>query len=429
MNNTPLTDTITSITQFAAWLGLDWGDKEHAFCLFVSASSKPEAGKLAHSAETLHRWFKELEERFGGRPVALAVESNRGALLHVLAQYPWLTIFPINPVTSARYRKAFIPSGAKDDLPDAAILLDLVRFHTDKLRALVWEEENTRKLAALVEARRDTVDRRTQTLNQLTSLLKNYYPQAFELAGEDLSAPMVLEFLRRWPDLIRLKSARLGTIRNFYYRHNVRRPERVEKRLELIKGMVALTTDDVVVSVALLQLKLLLELIATFNQHIARFEAAITTAFAAHEGKALFAELPGAGKVLAPRLAVAFGTDRARYPDAASFQKYSGLAPVREKSGGQLWTHWRWQAPTFLRQSLVEWAGQTVVWCPWAKRYYQRMKAKGKKHHVILRALAFKWVRILWKCWKTNTVYSETVYLKSLERRKSPNVPEPQTAT
>lgn len=424
-----MTTSTTESTEFAAWLGLDWGDKEHAFCLFVSGGSKPETGKLAHSAETLHRWFKELEARFGGRPVALAVESNRGALLHVLAQYPWLTIFPVNPVTSARYRKAFIPSGAKDDLPDASVLLDLVRCHSDKLRPLVEEDRNTRQLAALVQTRRDTVDRRTQTLNQLTSLLKSYYPQAFELAGEDLSAPMALEFLRRWPDLIRLKAARLATLRSFYYRNNVRRPELVEKRLEKIQGMVALTTDEAVVEVALLQLKLLLELIATYNKHIACFETQIATIFAAHENNALFAELPGAGKVLAPRLAVAFGTDRLRYPDAASFQKYSGVAPVREKSGGQLWTHWRWQAPVFVRQSLVEWAGQTVVWCSWAKRYYERMKAKGKKHHVILRALAFKWVRILWKCWKTNTAYNEAVYLKALEKRKSPNLPEPEAAT
>lgn len=424
-----MTTSTTESTEFAAWLGLDWGDKEHAFCLFVSGGSKPETGKLAHSAETLHRWFKELEARFGGRPVALAVESNRGALLHVLAQYPWLTIFPVNPVTSARYRKAFIPSGAKDDLPDASVLLDLVRCHSDKLRPLVEEDRNTRQLAALVQTRRDTVDRRTQTLNQLISLLKSYYPQAFELAGEDLSAPMALEFLRRWPDLIRLKAARLATLRSFYYRNNVRRPELVEKRLEKIQGMVALTTDEAVVEVALLQLKLLLELIATYNKHIACFETQIATIFAAHENNALFAELPGAGKVLAPRLAVAFGTDRLRYPDAASFQKYSGVAPVREKSGGQLWTHWRWQAPVFVRQSLVEWAGQTVVWCSWAKRYYERMKAKGKKHHVILRALAFKWVRILWKCWKTNTAYNEAVYLKALEKRKSPNLPEPEAAT
>ena len=250
MNTTPTAQTTTSTTSFAAWLGLDWGDKEHAFCLLALGEAQPQTGKLSHSAENLHRWFKELEERFVGRPVALAVESNRGALLHVLAQYPWLEIFPINPVTSARYRQAFIPSGAKDDVPDAKILLDLVHGHADRLRPLVWEDQNTRKLAGLVQARRDTVDRRTQALNQLTSVLKGYYPQALALVGEDLAAPLALEFLKRWPDLLSLKSARPATLRSFYYRHNVRRPELVDQRLQSLTGMVALTTDDAVVSVA-----------------------------------------------------------------------------------------------------------------------------------------------------------------------------------
>ena len=129
----------------------------------------------------------------------------------------------------------------------------------------------------------------------------------------------------------------------------------------------------------------------------------------------------GAGPALAPRLCVAFGTLRTLYPDPASFQKHAGVAPEREKSGAACWTHWRWQAPVFLRQSLVEWAGLTVEYSAWAKVYYQRMNAKGKSRQVILRALAFKWIRVLWKCWQTGTPYDEARYLKQLVHRKSPN--------
>ena len=96
------------------------------------------------------------------------------------------------------------------------------------------------------------------------------------------------------------------------------------------------------------------------------------------------------------------------------------MAPVREKSGASCWTHWRWQAPVFLRQSFVEWAGLTVMYSAWAKTYYEQMKAKGKGRHVILRALAGKWIRVLWKCWQTRTPYDEAAYLRQLARRKSP---------
>jgi len=403
----------------AAWIGLDWGHHEHAFAL-QTATGATEEGTLTQSAETLHAWLQALAQRFGGRPVAVGLETSRGAVVAALLQYPWITIYPINPVTSARYRKTFTPSGASDDLPDARVLLELVRDHTAKLRPLEPEDSQTVKLAGLVEARRDLVDRRTQVLNQITSLLRGYYPQALELVG-DLDTALAVDFLRRWPDLLTLKAVKPGVLKRFYYTHHLRRPELLEQRLALVRQAVVLTPDDARVSVAVLQLRCLLDQLRALRQHVAIFDQEIKTVFAAHPEAALFRELPGAGPALAPRLCVAFGTIRTLYPDPASFQKHAGVAPVREKSGRSCWTHWRWQAPVFLRQSLVEWAGLTVVYSAWAKVYYQRMKAKGKGHHVILRSLAFKWIRVLWKCWQTRTPYDEAVYLRQLARRKSPN--------
>ena len=210
-------------------------------------------------------------------------------------------------------------------------------------------------------------------------------------------------------------------LKRFYYAHHLRRPELLEQRLKFIQGAVALTTEEARVSVAVLQLRCLLDQLRAFRKHVAILDVEIKTVFAGHPEAALFRDLPGAGPALAPRLCVAFGTIRSLYPDPASLQKHAGVAPVREKSGQSLWTHWRWLAPVFLRQSLVEWAGQTVRYSAWAKIYYERMQAKGKGHHAILRALAFKWIRVLWKCWQTRTPYDEARYLKQLLHRKSPN--------
>ena len=405
---------------FAAFIGLDWGDKSHALALHDPAAGQIESATLTHSAENLHQWLDQLAVRFGGRPVALAIEGTRGAIFPVLLERPWLLVFAVHPTTSARYRTAFTPSGAKDDLPDAQVLLELLQRHRDKLTPLALTDPATRQLAGLCEARRDLVDRRTQLLNQLIACLKKFYPQAVELVGENLASPLALDFLLKWPDLITLKSARPATLKTFYYTHNVRRPETVQTRLDRIAQARALTTDEAVVSVAVRQLRVLVEQLRVVQKHVAGFDDAIAQAFAAHPEAALFRDLPGAGAVLAPRVLIAFGTERDRYPVASSLQKYAGLAPVREKSGGALLTHWRWHAPTFLRQTFVEWAGQTVVYCPWAKAYYERMKAKDKGHWAILRALAFKWVRILWKCWQDRTPYDDARYLKQLARRQSP---------
>ena len=101
-----------------AWIGWDWGDQQHAFAL-QDRDGTSESGTIPHSAENLHQWLGRLAERYGGRPVALAIEASRGAVIHALVQYPRLISYPLNPLTSARYRSAFTPSGAKDDLPGA----------------------------------------------------------------------------------------------------------------------------------------------------------------------------------------------------------------------------------------------------------------------------------------------------------------------
>jgi Transposase/Transposase IS116/IS110/IS902 family len=404
---------------FVAWIGLDWGQDSHAFAL-DDHSGQIQEGPLTHSAEALHGWLQQLSERFGGRPVALAIEASRGPVVAALLHYPWLTIYPINPLTSARYRQAFTPSGAKDDQPDARVLLELVRDHCAKLRPLELQDTDTQMLDALVQARRDMVDRRTQVLNQLTALLKTYYPQAFALVG-NLNSELAADFLSRWPDLLTLKAARPGTIKRFYYAHNLRRPELLEQRLALIGRAVCLTAHEVTLRAAVLQLRLLLDQWRVFHRHIPALDDEIKEVFRRHPEAPLFANLPGAGSALGPRLCAAFGTRRTLHPSPASLQKLAGVAPVREKSGHQLWTHWRWQAPRFLRQTFVEWAGQTVVHCRWARAYYQHMVAKGKTHQVILRALAFKWIRVLWRCWQTHTPYDDSRYLRQLLKRKSPH--------
>ena len=408
---------------YAALVAIDWGDKTHAFAWQKTGEAQIRRGTLNSSPEELYAWLEQLREACAGAPVALAVEAGRNSLLHALLEHPWLTIYPVHPATSARFRLAFAPSGAKDDIPDAVTILDLLRQHRDRLEPLVLDTPAIRELASLVEQRRGAVDERTALVNQLNSLLKSSFPQALSLAGENLAAPLALAFLRRFPTLQAVKKVGATKLRAFYLSHRVRSASCVTNRLALLDGARPLTSDPAILRPAALELKRLVDLLELASRHIAAYDAAIAAAFAAHPKAVLFAALPGAGPVLAPRLLVTFGERKERYPNAASLQKYAGVAPVRERSQGRLWVHWRWNAPKFLRQSLVEWAGQTVPRCSWAKAYYLRQAAAGKGHHAILRALAFKWVRILWRCWYDNVPYDESRYLAALAKRGSPLTP------
>jgi transposase len=408
-----------NLTEFAALIGLDWGWESHAIACQPTGGAT-QTSTVKHSAESLHQWLDQVEKEYGARPVAVAVEASKGAVVSALLERPWITVYPIHPATSTRQRSAFRPSGAKDDTPDALVLLFILQHHRDRLRPLQLDDELTRTLGYLCEARRKAVDRRSLLANQLKSTLKNYFPQAIDLIGEDLTTPMALDFLDKWPRLTDVQTAKDITLKNFYHRHNVRRAELIQTRIDFRRSARLLTRDSGIIEVNVRIVRMLIAELRVLSEHIAEFEIAIEEAFSEHPEKSFFHELPGAGPVMAPRLLAAFGTARDLFPDPSSMQRYFGVAPVTEKSGGRRWIHWRWNAPKFLRQTLVEWAAQTVVFCPWAKAFYEQQRAKRTGYQAILRSLAFKWLRVLWRCWQKRENYNQEKYLRQLEQRKSP---------
>jgi hypothetical protein len=125
------------------------------------------------------------------------------------------------------------------------------------------------------------------------------------------------------------------------------------------------------------------------------------------------------GAVFGPRLLVGFGNNRERFNTADEVNRLSGVAPVLERSGKKCWVHWRYSCPTFLRQTFVEWTNQSIRYSFWAKEFYDEKRASGKSHQATLRALAFKWIRIIFRCWKNKTPYDESVYLFTLKKRRA----------
>jgi len=102
--------------------------------------------------------------------------------------------------------------------------------------------------------------------------------------------------------------------------------------------------------------------------------------------------------VLAPRLLAPFGSQRERYANAEEVRTYSGIAPVTKRSKKRKWVHFRWACPKVLRQSPHEWAGHSIAHSLWARSYYQQQRERGKGHHAAVRGLAFKWIRIVFRC-------------------------------
>src|SRR5712692_1838488 len=369
--------------EFAAFIGLDWADSKHDVCLQAAGSAKREYFILTHTPEAIDAWVSTLRTRFNGHPIAVCLERNKGPIVSALRKYDFLVLFPINPLTLARYREAFTPSRATDDPTDAALQLELLLTHRDKLQPLKPQSPAMRALAQLVEHRRRVVNDRVRITNRLTSTLKNYFPHVLQWF-QDKDTAVFCDFLSRWPTLKAAQLARRSTLETFFRDHHVRSADIIDKRIQAIKTATPLTSDEGVIAPHVLfvqalvsQLRVTLDAIETFDQQ------------------------------------------RARYASAAELQQYAGIAPVTERSGKKSWVHWRLQCPQFVRQTFVEWAAESIRHSFWAQIYYQQQRDKGKAHQAAVRALAFKWIRILYRCWQERTPYDEATYLQALTRRGS----------
>jgi len=413
-------DHATSLTPaIVAWIGLDWADQKHDVCLQAVGSTDVEHTVVEQKPEALHAWVAELHRRFPHGPVALALEQSRGSLFYALMNYEFLRLYPIPPKALADYRRALYPSGGKDDPTDAQLLLEFLRKHPERFRPWVADDVETRQLALLNEHRRSLVDDRTALTNRLTALLKGYFPEALRWA-EDLRRPLAWDLLAQFPSLERAQQASRLEVLKLYRVHTRRSPEQLEALCDEIRTARPLTTDRAILESSVLMVEILVEQLRALAAGIERVDKQLGNLFAAHPDRPIFQSFPGAGKALAPRLLAAWGSDRKRFATAANMQCFAGPAPVTVRSGKSKWVHRRFAGPTFLGQTFHEFAAQSRLKSPWAQAYYQQMRDKGVDHHPAVRALAFKWVRIMFRCWQDRAPYNEARYQQALKRRGSP---------
>ena len=280
--------------QFAALVGIDWADQKHAWCLQAADATQRENGEVEHTPEAVEAWVGQLCRRFGNRPIAVAVEQVKGALVFMLSKYGPLHLFPVPPAMSAKMREALYPSGAKDDPRDADLLLELLLQHRNKLRRLSPDSEATRRVQNLVEERRNLVDEKTAQTNRLTNQLKIYFPQMLEWF-EQLDTELVCALLERWPTLEELQKVPPARLRTFFRKQRCHYPQLVERRLVGIQQAMPAIRDGAVIEAKSTVVKVSAQVIRSLVRGIADLDRKIEEAAAAHPDFFIFESLPGAG--------------------------------------------------------------------------------------------------------------------------------------
>ena len=132
-----------------------------------------------------------------------------------------LVLFPLQPLTLARYRAAFPPSRATDDPTDAALQLALRRTQRDTLQPLNPQRPTRRALAPLVAPRRRVVGDPVRITHRLTRTRKHSFPHVLPWLQE--KAPAIFgDVRRRWPTLKAGQRARRSPLATFFRAHHGR---------------------------------------------------------------------------------------------------------------------------------------------------------------------------------------------------------------
>jgi len=402
-------------------VALDRSDASAAVAVFDLSAGGIAPAEISLAPETLDIWWTQLRAKHPDARIAVAFEQPAPNLLAFFAARPPAAILALNPSAIWAYRQSLTVSRARTDASDARDIARFVALHANELTPWCAPDPALRQLDCLGQARRKWVDQRTAVTNRLQALLKRYYPQALQLMHEDIWRPMNVAFLRRWPTPQKLKNARPALLEKFFHAHGSRSETRQAERLATVRALVPLCGDTALLTECELELEVLLDQIEALNRAVSRYDAAIAELFASFGAKAeIFRALPGAGPALAPRLFAAVALHADQCPNARDFAALSGMAPVTDQSGKMRRVYRRLRCNHFLRQTLHEWAKESWKHSDWAGAFVALHRAKGKGFHTIIRMLAVKWIRIIWRCWKERRRYDESAYIKCLRQRGSP---------
>ena len=399
------------ITHYA---GFDWA-KDHHAVVVVNAQGQIVADfEFAHSLEG---WQSFADKTSAWPKLAVAIETSQGAAVDQLLQRNY-TLYPVHPVAAQRYRERKAPSGTKTDHLDAWTLADALRVDGHGWKALEPVDPLTQQLRLLCRDEVALIEQRTALVNQLQQALTEYYPAALE-AFEDWTYSFTWDFVLEFPTPQALVKAGKRRWEKFLHTHKLWRPETAQKRLELFAKADQFKASDPIVRAKSQLAVSLSKLLRTLGEQLELYRKQIEALFENHPDHDLFGSLPGAKKVLAPRLLGAIGGDPARYGSPRVLQCLAGTAPVSYQSGRINKVHVRWACDKFLRHTVHLWADCFRKASAWGQAYYQKKRDQGMSHACALRCLGQRLLKIVFRMLADKKPYDAELHARNQQKHGS----------
>jgi hypothetical protein len=396
------------------YMGVDWGDEEHAVWVEDEQGQRVSAGMVPHSPVGFSEWGRQLDEwRAQGLVLWAAIERPEGRVVDVLLDHG-VRVYPVNPKAVDRARDRFRQSGAKDDLFDARVLAGFLRTDHGHLLVLEPSSEAAQELKLLTEDYQRQVRTQTRLVNQLTATLKAYYPRALEVA--ELTTALAPAFLQAYPTPATLLTLTERQWQRWAKAHHLSAARTTELWGSLKQPQLPVPPHVVRAKSRLMQ-ALVTELAAVVAA-VASYRQAIDDFFASMPAAAWARTLPvGEHGVTVPTLWARLGDAPGRWQSFRHLQAQAGMVPVTVRSGKQVVVAFRFACDKQLRYAVDQLAWLSLQRSEWARAYYDEQRARGHRHRRALRALGAKWLKIIFIMWQRHVPYSEEHHLATMARQ------------
>ncbi|MFD6949892.1 transposase [Nocardiopsis sp. TSRI0078] len=396
----------------AVFCGIDWAEAPHDVALVDADGTLLAKLRISDNADGYQQLLELLAEHGDTpeHPISVAIETGRGLLVAALrtGNRP---VYAINPLAASRYRDRHSVSRAKSDPGDALVLANILRTDAAAHRPLPADSEQVRALAVVARAQQDAVWARQQLVNQIRSLLRDYYPaalEAFQSKQHGLARADARTVLAAAPTPNKATRLSLAQLRSALKRAGRRRG--IEEEARRLRGIFRSTwahqpqrIEDAM-GTQLLALIRQLDAACTAAEELA---TAVQESFRAHPDAEILLSFPGLGVLTGARVLAEIGDDRARFADARSLKAYAGSAPITRASGRKRFVGRRFIKNDRLTNAGFHWAFASLTRSPGAYAHYRRRRDRGDWHAQAQRHLFNRMLGQLFHCLQTGQSFDE----------------------
>ena len=317
--------------------------------------------------------------------VKIGIETERGPWVAALVAAGY-EVFPVNPMSVARYRERHSTSGAKSDAADAHLLAEMVRLDRAHHRPVAGDSPQAEAIKLAARAHQSLIWDRSRHVLRLRAALREFFPAALQVFA-DLDAPDALELLGRAPDPDRAAALSRAKIAAALARANRRGAAAKAQQIQGILRAPQLRQPPAVQDAYATIVSGQIRLITALNAQIAELGEVVAAHFGRHRDADIYASQPGLGVILSARVLAEFGDDPHRFTDARARKNYAGTSPITRASGTRKIVLARYARNRRLADALHQWAFCSMRGSPGARAYYQALRARGIGHQAALRQL------------------------------------------